>query len=48
MSRQPLKKAITDPGRLSGPEKAAVVLLALAVILSPRLGNRLRYRVRRL
>src|SRR5579864_727175 len=29
MSRQPLKKAITDPGRLSGPEKAAVVLLAL-------------------
>src|SRR5580658_7750847 len=29
MSRQPLKKAIADPSRLSGPEKAAVVLLAL-------------------
>ena len=29
MTRQPIKRAITDLGRLSGPEKAAVVLLAL-------------------
>ena len=29
MSRGPSKKAVTDPSKLSGPEKAAVVLLSL-------------------
>src|SRR5581483_10743853 len=29
MSRAPQKKAVTDPGKLNGAEKAAVVLLSL-------------------